>query len=204
MVMVEDDAEERLHIEIIEHVACRKWLWRAVDDPLRTGYVTASACPPDTKVGTHFRARATGGRFDTELLPLEEPDPARPTTLATHPGPRIPKNVERFEPGTIILATIRFSHMPGPRDLGKEAKVRPCVVSRDHGDWICIRAIFNGTDSFKKRNGAPEIEEWQEAGLLKPSVLDPSDREIAPNQVIRVIGALTSRDAGRHQVFRSR
>lgn len=203
MAMAMIDAEERLHVEIVERVAGRKWLWRATDDPLRTGYVTPPACPPDTKVGTHYRARATGGRFDTELHPLEEPDPPPPPRQTLLSKTAVPKVIERFEPGTVLLATIRFSHMPGPHDLGKEAKDRPCVVSRDHGEWICVRAIF-GMDSFKKRNGAPAIENWQEAGLLKPSVLDPNEWEITPDQIIRMIGALTQRDAGRHQVFGSR
>ena len=80
----------------------------------------------------------------------------------------------------------------------KKEKARPVVVisndlyNSSKREDLLVLAISGSQKN--KLSFEPEIEEWQEAGLLKPSILKASIATIDQSLVIQKLGSLAKED----------
>ena len=93
--------------------------------------------------------------------------------------------------GEIVLVPFPFSNQ-------STTKKRPAVVisSADYHEQLpdlLIMAITSQTRTIQTF-GETIVNDWQSAGLLKPSIIKPVITTIEPSLVIRKLGQLTSED----------
>lgn len=96
-----------------------------------------------------------------------------------------------YEKGNVVLVPFPFSDQT-------RTKKRPAVVIsssayNQHSSDIVIMAITSQTE---KTIGVAEclIQNWQDAGLLKPSAIKPAISTIEQTLVLKKIGKLSSHD----------
>jgi mRNA interferase MazF len=93
--------------------------------------------------------------------------------------------------GDVVLVPFPFTNQSG-------TKKRPAVVSKavydsSHPDLV-LAAI---TSQIRKPLKIDEVEmiEWQNSGLLKPSVIKPVFKTIEKSLILRQLGSLSNSDA---------
>lgn len=99
------------------------------------------------------------------------------------------------DPGDVVLVNFRFTDRP-------EVKKRPAVVlSVPQYQQSRLDAVMVGLTTELSRNyfGDCPIQEWQAAGLPKPSVAKGVIQTISQDTVDRRLGILTSDDFSRVQ-----
>jgi mRNA interferase MazF len=93
--------------------------------------------------------------------------------------------------GDVVLVSFPFTNL-------KATKKRPAVIissqsyQQERPDVIlmAITSQIRNPLSF----GEYQLEGWQEAGLLKPSLLKPLIATLEQNQIVKVMGQLSSTD----------
>lgn len=96
-----------------------------------------------------------------------------------------------YKPGEIILVGFPFTSL-------STTKKRPAVVisSQDYQSERPDVILLAITSQIREPLGFGEcrIHDWQEAGLLKPSIFKPLITTIEQPQIIRSMGLLSDRD----------
>lgn len=103
-----------------------------------------------------------------------------------------------FDPGDVVLVRFPFTDL-------SSAKQRPAVVvsptafSTTHGDVVVV--AVTGHDP---NDPSLALQQWRDAGLLKPTWFKPLIATLSASLVSRRLGALTSADRQRlSQMVRS-
>jgi mRNA interferase MazF len=100
-------------------------------------------------------------------------------------------NSSRFNFGDVVLVPFPFTDQSG-------TKRRPAVVVSSHGYNINRRDIVIMAITSQVRAplafGEAIVRDWQDAGLIKASVLKPVFTTIAQELVLRVMGHLSAAD----------
>ena len=97
----------------------------------------------------------------------------------------------RYERGDVVLLDMPFSD-------GLTRKKRPALIIAN-GTFLDATAdliVCAVTSQLRARRypGAAEVQDWHEAGLLKPSVVKASIQTVDRALVDRRLGRLTARD----------
>jgi len=94
------------------------------------------------------------------------------------------------EPGDVLLVRFPFTDLTS-------TKKRPVVVvnsleySARYGDWVVLALTSSAyEDDFA-------LEDWQKAGLIRPSGVKPLIATLAPDVFDKRLGALSERDRNR-------
>jgi len=96
-----------------------------------------------------------------------------------------------YNVGDVVLVRFPFTNL-------KASKKRPAVIISNHRyqqsrpDVILV-AI---TSQFKNQSTVGEycLQDWQQAGLLKPSLIKPLIATLEQNQIVKVMGKLSDVD----------
>ncbi len=94
--------------------------------------------------------------------------------------------------GDIILVPFPFTDQ-------STSKKRPAVVissnryNKERPD-IILMAVTSQMRHLGIKAGEAEIEDWQNAGLIKPSLLKPILTTIEKSLILKTLGQLTARD----------
>ncbi len=97
----------------------------------------------------------------------------------------------RYKFGDVVLVAFPFTNL-------QTSKKRPAVVissahyQQQHPDVILMAITSQVRPSLQF--GEHLLQDWQQAGLVKPSVLKPLIATLQQNQVVKVIGQLSSAD----------
>ena len=96
-----------------------------------------------------------------------------------------------LEPGSVVLVRFPFTDL-------SSTKKRPCVVvspiefSTRYGDTVVLALT-----SCRQKNDLLQLENWREAGLLKPTWIKPVLGTISLSVVDRLLGDLSAKDRTR-------
>jgi len=100
-------------------------------------------------------------------------------------------SMTRYSAGDVVLVRFPFTNL-------KASKKRPAVIiSNQHYQQarpdVILMAI---TSQFKNQSSLGEycLQDWQQAGLLKPSLLKPLIATLEQNQIVKVMGQLSDTD----------
>jgi len=96
--------------------------------------------------------------------------------------------------GDVVLVKFPFTNL-------LSTKQRPAVIIsskeyNEHRPDIILMAITSRIHA-PLAAGEAKIENWEEAGLVKPSVFKPLIATIAKEQIIKILGSATSDDQSR-------
>lgn len=96
-----------------------------------------------------------------------------------------------FDFGDVVLVGFPFTHL-------QAAKKRPAVVISRHTYQqsrpdVILMAI---TSQVRQplATGEALLQDWQAAGLVKPSVLKPLIATLEQNQILKILGQLSTAD----------
>lgn len=94
--------------------------------------------------------------------------------------------MQYYQPGSIVLLMLPFSDTT-------TSKLRPALVLLDTGDKDIV--VSRITTQMYKTNFDVEIIEWQQAGLMRASVVRLHKlNTLAKSSVNRILGTLESND----------
>ena len=100
-------------------------------------------------------------------------------------------NSSRFSFGDVVLVPFPFTDQSG-------TKKRPAVIVSSHGYNASRRDIVIMAITGQLRTplsfGEAMVGDWQDAGLIKASVLKPVFTTIEQGLVVRIMGTLTATD----------
>ena len=183
------------------------WSWVDTAAPQRQGTVPVDAVPPASTPGAVLPLEVDWRRAQWLVRRvLAQPTPER---RGSSPGPAVgpvpwdDRRVGRLaggrgegglDVGDLIVADIRFTNRPGPRDRERDGKARPClVVGVDH-DEITVRPVFGSNSAVRREGIGRRIRDWRAAGLRKPSYVGARDHYVPAAGTGRRFGRLTDED----------
>ena len=170
-----------------------RWHWRLKDGS--GGYSTAPAdlVDPEWENGAVLPRpvqRTPGGHRLVAPVRSVEPEPA---PLLLNGEPFEPPPDRDLEPGTVVIARVRFTDRPGGTDAGTEAKRRPVAIVSVGPHTVTVRAVF----SHNTQDRGSRLLDGGIAGLRPDSIVDDAETVVALADIGGIIGYLSTRDRRR-------